>query len=318
MNINSLRMTLLIVGVTLLAIAMFANVNLYVSLASTPVDKATWGIMGFAFDVAKVTLLIISGVLWSYYRKPFAALFSFIFWLILTVVSLATLFGYTSKVTQESERQAAINSMGYKSAQSELENSESRLATMAGVAAIDAGALQAKYDSLSQRKQAAEATLNACPRNHLTKCINPANAKLDAIQRDLAPIASQLSQVQEYRGLQVAKSVAIESSRSALASGASEDVLHPMFSNGAIILNELFKWQSTGRELKVWFLAISAFLCELLASFLLLIVATIGGRNLHQVQGIQVNEMAGNGIGHQGGTGIGIGIGAEAMAVPKQ
>jgi len=315
MNINSMRMTILIVGVTLLAIAMFANVNLYISLASSPIDKATWGIMGFAFDVAKVSLLILSGALWAVYRKPFAALFSFIFWLILTGVSLATLFGYTSKVTQESERTAAINSMGYKSAQSELENSETRLATMAGIAAIDAGALQAKYDSLNQRKQAAEATLNACPRNYLTKCVNPANAKLEAINRELAPVASQLNQVQEYQGLQATKTAAIESSRSALVGGASEDVLHPMFSNGAIILNELFKWKATGRELKVWFLAISAFLCELLASFLLLIVATIGGRNLHQVQGIQISD--GTGIGHQNGTGIGGGIGVEALAVPK-
>jgi len=317
MNINSLRMTLLIIGVTLLLITMFANVNLYMSLASSPIDKATWGIMGLAFDVAKVTLLIICGVLWSIYRKPFAALFSFLFWIILTGVSLATLFGYTSKVTQESERQAAIESMGYKSSQASLENSENRLAAMAGIAAIDATALQAKFDSLNQRKMAVEAELNDCPRNYLTKCVNPAKAKLEAIQRELAPVASQLSQVQEYRGLQATKAGAIESSRAALAGGASDDVLHPMFSNGAIVLNELFKWQSAGRELKVRFLAISAFICELLASFLLLIVATIGGHNLHQVQGVQVSESTGNGIGHQGGTGIGIGIGAEALAVPK-
>jgi len=171
MNINSLRMTLLLVGVTLLAIAMFANVNLYVSLASSPIDKANWAAMGLAFDVGKVTLLIVCGVLWSYYHRPVYALISFLFWLVLTAVSLMSLFGYTSKVTQESERQAAIESMGYKSAQSSLENSESRLAAMAGVAAIDAGALQAKYDSLNQRKMAVEAELNACPRNYLTKCV---------------------------------------------------------------------------------------------------------------------------------------------------
>jgi len=316
-NINSLRMGFLLVGVTFLAIAMFANVNLYMSLASTPVDKATWAIMGFAFDVAKVMLLIISGVLWSYYRKPFVALFSFLFWIILTGVSLATLFGYTSKVTQESERQAAIESMGYKSAQSSLEDSENRLAAMAGIAAIDAGALQAKYDTLNQRKQAAEAELSGCPRNYLTKCVNPARAKLDGIQRELTPIANQLSQVQEYKGLQATKESAIESSRAALAGGASEDVFHPMFPGLAIVFNDLTGKNVTGTKIKSWFLVISAFLCELLASFLLLIVATIGGRNLHQVQGIQMNE-AGNGIGHQGGTGIGIGIGAEAMAVPKQ
>jgi len=317
MNINSLRMTLLIVGVTLLAIAMFANVNLYVSLASSPVDKANWAIMGFAFDVAKVMLLIICGVLWSVYRKPFAALFSFLFWLVLTGISLWTLFGYTSKVTQESERQAAIESMGYKSSQASLENSEKRLSELAAVAAIDSNALQAKFDSLNQRKQAAEADLNACPRNYLTKCVNPAKAKLEAIQRDLAPIALQMGQVNEYRGLEKTKIGAIESSRLALSNGASDDVLHPMFGNSSIVLNDIFNISVTGRQLKVWFLAISAFLCELLASFLLLIVATIGGRNLHTVQGLQqVSESGAGGINHQSHATSGIGLEAVAT-VPK-
>jgi len=139
-------------------------------------------------------------------------------------------------------------------------------------------------------------------------------AKLEAVQRELAPIASQLGQVQEYRGLQATKAGAIESSRTALAGGASDDVLHPMFPGLAIVYNDLTGSNVTGTKVKAWFLAISAFLCELLASFLLLIVATLGGRNLHSVQGLH-GESAG-GIGHQSHATSGIGLEAVAT-VPK-
>jgi len=316
MNISSLRMTILLVGVILLAIAMFANVNLYMSLASTPVDKGMWATMGLAFDVAKIASLILVGLFWAT-NKPFRAFLSFLFFLTLTMGSLWTLFGYTSKVTQESERQAAIGSMGYKSAQLSLENSEKRLSELAAVAAIDATALQAKYDSLNQRQQAAEAELNACPRNYLTKCINPAKAKLEAVQRDLAPIASQLGQVNEYRGLEKTKIGAIESSQLALAGGASEDTLHPMFINGAIVLSDIFKINVTPNRLKAYFLAASALVCELLASFLLLSVASLGGHNFHAVSGLQqVSESGAGGIGHQSHATSGIGLEAVAT-VPK-
>jgi hypothetical protein len=315
MHINSIQKVFLVVGTLLLLIAMFANVNLYVSLASTLVDKATWALMGLLFDVLKIMSLIVCGVLFTFYNRPFAALLAFLFWLVLTGVSLFSLFGYTSLVTQESERQAALNSMGYKSAQSSLENSETRLAAMAGVAAIDAGALQAKFDALTQRKASVEAELAACPRNYITKCLNPANAKLEAIQRELAPIATQLGQVHEYRGLQAAKAGAIESTRTALAGGASEDVLHPMFVNGAIVLNDLFHFKCNGNQLKIWFLALSAVLCELLASYALFLVSVFGGRNLHGVQGLQ-GQPHGIGVSHTE-HGHGLGAPAEALAVPK-
>lgn len=314
MNIHSLRMTMLICGVVMLIIAMWANINLYASLASSPVDKVTWATLGFVFDVTKITLLIISGALWTIFKKPFGALLAFLFWLVLTGLSLSTLFGYTSKVTQESERQAAINSMGFKSAQNALESTEKRLADMASVAAIDVNALQTKFDALSQRKASAESELAACPRDYVTKCIKPARAKIESVQRELAPIEAELNKVKEFRGLQASKASAMESSRAALSNGASEDVLHPMFTNGAVVLNELAGWHCTGRELKVWFLALSAFLCELLASFLLLVVASIGGRNLHAVQGISVQQHQGL---EQGGQGIGAPVPAEALASPK-
>jgi hypothetical protein len=316
MNVNSMKMTLLIVGVTLLAIAMFANVNLYMSLANSPIDKLTWAIMGFAFDVAKVMLLILSGALWAVFRKPFAALFSFVFWLVLTGVSLSTLFGYTSKVTQESERQAAINSMGFKSAQANLDSTERRLADMASVAGLDANGIQAKFDNLTQRKAAAETELAGCPRDYVTKCIKPARLKIEALQKELTPVETELNRVREYKGLQLSKASALESSRVALADGASEDTIHPMFSNGATVLNSMFGWQTTGRELKVWFLAVSAFLCELLASFLLLIVATIGGRNLHAIEGIESSRPMAMSPPRRNDDGVAM-AGEEALAIPK-
>jgi hypothetical protein len=276
MAINNLTKILLVCGVIMLLIAMWANVNLYMSLASNPVDKATWATLGLVFDVVKITSLIVCGVLWTIFHRPFAALLAALAWLLLTGLSLSTLFGYTSKVTQETERHAAINSMGFKSAQAALESSEAKLNGLANFATPDAG-LQARYDALVAKRQAIQT-------DYITKCIKPARARLDAIANELAPLQQKMDGYQAYQGAMASKNAALNESKAALAGGASVETLHPMFVNGATLLRDVFGVEATPPQLKVWFLALSATLCELLASFVLFLTAVMGGRDLHKVE----------------------------------
>lgn len=317
MNLNSLRKTLLICGVVMLLIAMFANVNLYLSLASTPIDRLTWGALGLVFDVVKITSLIVCGILWTVFNRPFAALLAFLAWLTLTGLSLSTLFGYTSKVTQETERQAAINSLSYKSAQAALESSGQRLGSLSGYANLDSAALQSQLDVLLRKRSAYEAELSACPRDYVTKCIKPAQAKLQAVAAEIVPIQRQMDGYNQYQGVVASKDRALNDSKTALLGGASVEVLHPMFTNGATLLNDVFGLQTTPAKLKVWFLALSATLCELLASFVLFLVAIMGGRDFHSIDGIEslpIKAMPSSPRRSDGGA---VMAGEEKVATPK-
>lgn len=288
---SNIKKALLVSGFVLLLIAMFANVNLYVSLASNPVDKLTWALMGFVFDVIKIAMLLIAGVLWTVFHRPFAGVLAFIAWLVLTGLSLSTLFGYTSKVTAESERKAAIEGMDYKQAQASLDATTKRLEGLASYASIDSSSLQSQLDSLNAKKAQAESDLAACPRNYITNCVKPAKAKIAQLDAQIAPLQAQLTGYREYEGLNSLKEQSLTASKTALASGASIESLHPMFVNGSTLFHDVFNVEVTGYQLKVWFLAISALLCELLASFTLFLVAAMGGKNFHAVELASVKSM---------------------------
>jgi hypothetical protein len=284
MNMANVKKALLVSGFVLLMIAMWANVNLYMSLASTPVDKLTWALMGFVFDVIKIAMLLIAGVLWTVFGRPFAGVLAFVAWLVLTGLSLSTLFGYTSKVTAESERKAAVESMSYKQAQASLDATNKRLEGLASYASLDSSSLQSQLDSLNAKKAQAESDLAACPRNYITNCVKPAKAKLAQVEGQIAPLQAKLSGYQEYQGLNSLKEQSLTASKTALAGGASIDALHPMFTNGSTLFHDVFNVEVTGYQLKVWFLALSAVLCELLASFTLFLVAAMGGKNFHAIE----------------------------------
>jgi hypothetical protein len=291
MNMNNVKKALLVSGFVLLLIAMWANVNLYMSLASTPVDKLTWALMGFVFDVIKIAMLLIAGVLWTVFGRPFAGVLAFVAWLVLTGLSLSTLFGYTSKVTAESERKAAIEGMDYKAAQASLDATTKRLEGLASYASLDSSSLQSQLDSLNAKKAQAESDLAACPRNYITNCVKPAKAKLAQLDSQIAPLQSQLAGYKEYQGLNSLKDKSLSDSKAALAGGASIESLHPMFVNGSTLFHDVFDVNVSGYQLKVLFLAISAVLCELLASFTLFLVAAMGGKNFHAVEVASVEAM---------------------------
>ena len=291
MNLPSIKKALLVSGFVLLLIAMWANVNLYMSLASTPVDKLTWALMGFVFDVIKIAMLLIAGVLWTVFHRPFAGVLAFVAWLVLTGLSLSTLFGYTSKVTAESERKAAVESMSYRQAQASLDATNKRLAGLVSYASLDVSSVQSELDNFLARKTQAESDLAACPRNYVTNCIKPAKTKLAQLDAQIAPLQAQLAGYREYQGLNSLKDKSLSDSKSALAGGASIESLHPMFINGSTLFRDVFDVNVTGYQLKVFFLAISAVLCELLASFTLFVVAAMGGKNFHAIENVEIPKM---------------------------
>lgn len=288
--LDNIRKILLIVGVALLAIGMFANINLYVSMSSTLVDKVTWGGIGFFFDVAKIGFLIIAGYIWTVSNKPFVAVGAIVLFCCLTFVSLNTLFGYTSKVTQETEKREAINSMGFKAAQASLDSSTQKLESLSGYAALDSAALQSQLDGLLKKKAGYEAELASCPKDYITKCIRPAQSKIQAVSAEIAPLQSQFQGYQSYQGALATRERALQESKSALSSGASMETMHPMFTNGARFLKSSFDIEITPQDYKVWFLALSSVLCELVASYLLFVVAIIGGRNFHSIKEEQASR----------------------------
>lgn len=280
MNSNTLKMILLPTGLVMLAIGMISNIQLYASLASSPQDKLEWSLLGFCFDVAKVSLVIVTGYFW-YAQKPIAAILSALAFLVLTGLSLLTLFGNVSRMTAESERAAAVQSTQYLSATETIKSTENQISSMAAYASLDVAAIQSQVATLQSKKANTENELKACPAGYVTKCIKPAQTRIAAIDAEIKPLQAKLDGRAQYDGLQNQKQQAIEESKNALANGASVSTMAPLFVNFSHLVNTWFEMTTTPYGVKIGFLAISSLMCELLATFLLYTVAFLGGPSLH-------------------------------------
>ena len=162
----------------------------------------TWVFIGGFVGLAMAKATIVSAVVTAWERKLYPALLVGVVTLLgaYAIVYFAGSFhgGMESagRAAQEAEASAPIRALD-----AQLVSAREKLSSLSGFA--DSGRATAESRQarqLQSQLQAAQTALSRCPANYLTKCINPAQTRIDTLRQQLSTLSYHQGH-QNYQGL---------------------------------------------------------------------------------------------------------------------
>ena len=283
-----LRVATAFLGVALCGLSVGLNFQLYTSLVgSSNVEKFSYQYIGIALDFSKVVCLLLAMYLWfsiSSGRAVLLGVVCFIFYVILSCISLSAGWGFGLKSTANGENERLQGSMAMQSLQSQVSNAESKASEYAQFAHIDKAAIVSKLSTLKAELKGLQGDLRQCPRNFLTHCIRPTRAKIDAKQVEITPLQNQLNGYTQYTGA-VTHKTALFNDMGSLDSSSMASVIHPLF----VATGDLFN--VSPREAKQGLLLISFIVLEMLGSLFFAVGLMFGNGTSYAPVMAQSNPM---------------------------
>lgn len=278
----------LIIGICICAISILCNWLLYQSFAheDSELFRYTYSSLGALFDFAKFSLAIIIGILWYRFHAFISAFICSFFWLCLTAISLFSAFGFLSVVNQEFESNNVKESMLYKSASNSLETTQAKLDSMANYSNVTAqteieAKLQAVRTKLSEYFQSDAKNMKGSNAGTILSRVNDCTGsgyyvkiycpKVQEYKSQIAELSSELSKYTQFETLTNSITQKMESiGNMSLNSISSNQFMHPLFTGMSSVFGE------SAETMKYRFLICSAFILELLSSWLLVVFSKLG------------------------------------------
>jgi hypothetical protein len=226
MKPSTLHQALIATGFLAFLISLFAAMQFYASLGETFGGKIVYVATGILLLSVAVILLPVCMKLY-YEGQILATLFFALIWAMLTVLSVFSEFGFFAKQQSQAESARAAQSQQARLAGEEYQQAGKRLEDFGRYATLDAAALESQHQAAASEVESLQSQLAACPKNHITKCINPAMEKLNQARQSLAAVESQITGAQTYAGALAAKQQALQAVSSAKAPAKSD--LHPAY-----------------------------------------------------------------------------------------
>jgi hypothetical protein len=284
-NFISLQGIILIIGVFLFGISILTNVLLYSSLSDDGLYRATYSGMGLAFDLSKLCLSLVIGILFYAFRAYIFAAIASIFWLALTLLSITTAFGFMAVVMDSTESKTLSEKTAFKSLNAAVEDAQSHVNSLSSYAdPILASRSAAQIKNITEQ-------LNAF-RNGPAKNSRGKNAgsivsrvgdclgggyyirtycpQIRQYEQDIAEQKRIVSDHNLYLGAVAAKNARMTELSNIDAQNVGSGHIHPMFVGIALLTG------ASATEVKYIFLCISSILCELLGSFLFILYSRLG------------------------------------------
>jgi len=261
---SGLRVATAFLGIALCALSIMLNFQLYTSLVgSSNLEKFSYQYLGVLLDFSKVVCLLLAVYLWfgvGNSKAIMLGVFCFIFYVILSGISLSAGWGFGLKATQNGENERLQGSVAMQSIQGQVASAESKAEQYSQYANINSGALQSKLAVLESELKGLQADLAQCPRNYLTHCIRPTRAKIEAKQSEILPIKQQLEGYTAYQGAMAHKTQLFSDMSNLDSSAIQTEIVHPLF----IAVGDLFSVEP--RQAKQGLLLVSFIVLELLGS----------------------------------------------------
>lgn len=288
-NFISLQGIILILGVFLFGISILTNVLLYSSFSDDSLYKATYSGMGLAFDLSKLCLSLAIGILFYAFRAYIFAAVASIFWTVLTTVSIASAFGFMTVVNNAMESKALVASTAFKSLNAAVESAQARVDSLSLYAdstsatqatskikdltgQLDAFKNSSAKNSRGQRAGSIASRVGDCTGSgyyHRAYC-----PQIKKFEQAIAEQERVVSGHNQYLGAVAAKEARLkELSGMDVQNTNITGHIHPMFIGIASLTN------TNAVHIKYIFLCVSSVLCELLASFLLILYSRLGVGN---------------------------------------
>ncbi|MCO5760709.1 MAG: hypothetical protein NHG36_04225 [Chromatiaceae bacterium] len=264
-NPQNIRRGFIVLGVAALLVGIATASVLYHSFGVSFAERAVYALVGVIFATAGGLLLPGAVLLWQS-DKPTAAAGVLLFWLAsILPLGLSGHAGFFSLAQSE----LAAQSLPAQVERARLEAIQAKLDAVGGAAGVDAESLQPQADALRQALRAARDERAACPPGYKKNCIDPAEAKISAIQAELQPIESQLSAHAGYIALQTQRADTVAALAAASSGAVGEGGYHPLFGT----LARLFSVEPG--KLQAAFLGWSAVSLELVAALAFIIAGAL-------------------------------------------
>lgn len=285
---NNMRAMLIGMGLFFICLGIFLNFQLYTSLAgNSTLYKTSYGLIGIGLDVSKVLCLSL-GVFLIAQRLTatiIAGIVSLGFWLVLSAISLSAGWGFSLVVANDYETQAFLNSSQLQSAKVSVKSAQAKLDSASQYASTDIQVLTNRKEALDNALIVLERTLDGCPANYFTNCINPIKKKIEGVMKELTPLTAQVNGYQSYQSaLSHKERMAQELAGLNVGSVNTDSYMHPLFIGLASIFD------STPQTAKYRLLLATFTLTELLGTLFFAIGALFSGKREFTLQDLQAME----------------------------
>jgi hypothetical protein len=244
-------------GMLICLLSVVTATILYNSFGYTFTERTVYSIFGFILAITGIVLLTASGILAqkSSYLLSFIA---FLGWLLAVAIAITSHIGFMATAQLHSQ-QNSETAVANKQRISEL---NSQIEASAGVLAIDVSQLKARLAQKQSELTDAQQAVANCPKNYVSVCIRPGQAKVASIQKQITQLEGQLSEVSRVEGLQ--------NIRNSLSGNGTVTSLDEMPAH--VLFHMLGHYFGVKAQIVMsWFLLISATFLEFLGSFFLLL-----------------------------------------------
>ncbi len=244
-------------GMLICLLSIVTAVVLYSSFGYSFVERTVYGLFGFVLAITGIILLTASGLL-SQKGSYFLSFIAFIGWLFAIMIAITSHIGFMATAqlhSQQNSEQSQANKQRIQELNAQIESN-------ASVLAIDAVKLRNDLATKQSELDDARNTLAGCPKNYVSVCIRPGQAKVASVQKQIAQIESQLNEVAKIEGLQTLRN---NLSGTNQVTSLDDMPVHVLFH----MLGHYFGVKA--QEVMSWFLLISATFLEFLGSFFLLL-----------------------------------------------
>lgn len=232
-----------------------------------------YGIFGMLLDLSKIAV-IIAFVIFSgdIQRNIVEVTGCLIAWVILTIISLGAAYGFLAQINENFEQKRLKSSRIYESHQQAVATAQQRVDSLSQYASLDTS-LSGTIATLKGNVSTWEAKKSACPARWFTKCINPAQAKIDHFTEQLRVAQAKLDGYQSYQSALENKDTAMRAF--AALDVSSTDAIHALFRDlGAAIGVAPIVVKSS-------FIILTAIMTELLGSFFMFLMNRFTPNELH-------------------------------------
>jgi len=244
-------------GMLICSLSIVTATILYNSFGYTFVEKSIYSAFGFTLAITGIILLTASGFL-AQKGNLLLSFICFVGWLIAIGFAITSHIGFMASAQLHSQ-QNSEQSQANKQRAAEI---DTQIQANASVLAIDAVKLRNDLAVKQSELDDARNTLAGCPKNYVSVCIRPGQAKVASVQKQIAQIESQLNEVAKIEGLRNLRN-GLSGSNTVTSLDAMP--VHVLFQ----MLGHYFGVKA--QEIMSWFLLISACFLEFLGSFFLLL-----------------------------------------------
>ncbi len=282
---NSLRISLIGMGLFFILLGIFLNFQLYTSFATdSPLYKYSYGVIGIGLDISKVICLILGAFLikQSGGTLIIAGFISLTFYLVLSIISWAAGWGFTLVVNQEYENNAFQKNIQVQASQAIVDDAVAEIkrlsqyadSTNVAKAQSKVEELQTELDklwaspatnSLGQRtNKTVKSRLGTCPGGswyHKKYC-----PQIQSIQSQIMQYQTTMNKHTAYLAAIKHKNTMIkELSNMNLTRLNSDSYMHPLFVGMSAIFN------TSPQLVKYRLLLLTSAMIELLGSLFFVI-----------------------------------------------